>query len=110
MSVSPRTPPPGETGPDPAMARILRVLVDGRPYMMGELARRALLADARVIVLVDRLVTAGWATRMSDPIDHRRVLVRVTEHGRHGYQRFTEPGAGAGRRRPEGGVDDVAAR
>jgi DNA-binding MarR family transcriptional regulator len=47
------------------------------PLTAGELARRSGLAPASVTGLLDRLERRGFARRMRDPRDRRRVLVEV---------------------------------
>src|SRR5262249_45317790 len=44
----------------------------------GELARALRLSSGAVTTLVDRLEHAGYARRLSDPDDRRRVLIEVT--------------------------------
>jgi DNA-binding MarR family transcriptional regulator len=45
---------------------------------VGELAERLLLRHHSVVELVDRLGRLGLVRRLSDPDDHRRVLVSLT--------------------------------
>jgi DNA-binding MarR family transcriptional regulator len=54
------------------------VLLRGR-LTAGELAREAGLSPGAVTTALDRLERAGFARRVSDPEDRRRVLVEPTE-------------------------------
>src|SRR5215216_1384515 len=45
----------------------------------GELARAAGLTTGAVTAVVDRLETAGFARRVADPADRRRVRIEATE-------------------------------
>jgi DNA-binding MarR family transcriptional regulator len=51
--------------------------VDG-PMTSGELANRLALSSGATTRLMDRMVTAGYARRITDPADRRRVLVEHT--------------------------------
>jgi DNA-binding MarR family transcriptional regulator len=44
----------------------------------GDLARELRLSTGAVTTIVDRLEKAGYARRVSDPADRRRVLIEVT--------------------------------
>jgi DNA-binding MarR family transcriptional regulator len=48
----------------------------------GELARFTGLTTGAVTGIIDRLVKAGYAERVSDPADRRRVLVARKPHSR----------------------------
>jgi DNA-binding MarR family transcriptional regulator len=50
-------------------------LLSRRPVTAGELARFTGLTTGAVTGIIDRLVKAGYAERISDPEDRRRVLV-----------------------------------
>jgi len=60
-------------------ARALDVLDqhDG-PITAGELAQAMHLTTGAITSVIDRLEKAGWAKRVRDPEDRRRVLVEVT--------------------------------
>jgi DNA-binding MarR family transcriptional regulator len=45
----------------------------------GELAKATGLTSGAVTALIDRLARAGYVTRVADPNDRRRVLVRICE-------------------------------
>jgi DNA-binding MarR family transcriptional regulator len=59
-------------------ARALDVIEQYGPLPAGELARELRLSTGAVTVLVDRLERAGYARRLRDPVDRRRVLVEAT--------------------------------
>jgi DNA-binding MarR family transcriptional regulator len=60
-------------------ARALDVLDQhDRPITAGELAQAMHLTTGAVTSVLDRLEKAGWAKRVRDPGDRRRVLVEVT--------------------------------
>jgi len=48
----------------------------------GELARDARLTTGAITAVIDRLERGGYAHRVPDPDDRRRVLVELTEHAR----------------------------
>jgi DNA-binding MarR family transcriptional regulator len=48
------------------------------PVTAGRLAQASGLTTAAVTAVVDRLVKAGYARRLDDPNDRRRVLVELT--------------------------------
>ena len=54
----------------------------GGPIAAGELARRLNLTTGAITALIDRLERAGFARRVPDPADRRRVLVEATERTR----------------------------
>lgn len=49
----------------------------GRPMTIGELAQRLGLSPAATTALVDRLESAGHVSRLRDPANRRRVIVRM---------------------------------
>jgi len=51
------------------------ILVRMGPMSAGELGARAGLTTGAITGIVDRLEKAGWAKRMPDPNDRRRVIV-----------------------------------
>ena len=60
-------------------ARALDVLDQhDRPITAGELAQAMHLTTGAVTSVLDRLEKAGWAKRVRDPDDRRRVLVQAT--------------------------------
>ncbi|MEY2515964.1 MAG: hypothetical protein QOJ89_3322, partial [bacterium] len=48
------------------------------PVSAGRLAEASGLTTAAVTAVIDRLEKAGYARRLSDPTDRRRVLVELT--------------------------------
>jgi DNA-binding MarR family transcriptional regulator len=54
----------------------------GEPVTAGLLARELRLTTGAITGLIDRLVRAGFAKRVPDPGDRRRVLVRPTARER----------------------------
>ena len=60
-------------------ARALDVLDQHEgPITAGELAQAMHLTTGAITSVIDRLEKAGWAKRVRDPADRRRVLVEVT--------------------------------
>ena len=60
--------------------------LDG-PMTSGELANRLALSTGATTRLMDRMITAGYARRITDPADRRRVLV---EHTGYAPERLSE--------------------
>lgn len=56
--------------------RALNFMEDG-PVTAGEIAARLGLTSGTVTVLIDRLVTRGYAARHPDPEDRRKVIVQL---------------------------------
>ena len=65
----------GLNGTDYQAGNVLAL--DG-PMTSGELAARLALSSGATTRLVDRMVAAGYARRITDPADRRRVLVEHT--------------------------------
>jgi DNA-binding MarR family transcriptional regulator len=65
---------------NPADLRGLDWLVDG-PKTAGELREGTGLSAAATTTLIDRLERKGFARRVADPVDRRRVLVEMTASG-----------------------------
>jgi DNA-binding MarR family transcriptional regulator len=59
-------------------ARALDVIDQHGQITAGDLARELRLSTGAVTTLVDRLERAGFARRVADPTDRRRVLLEVT--------------------------------
>jgi DNA-binding MarR family transcriptional regulator len=57
-------------------------LLSRGPVPAGDLARFTGLTTGAVTGIIDRLVKAGYAKRIADPADRRRVLVARLENGR----------------------------
>jgi DNA-binding MarR family transcriptional regulator len=58
--------------------RALDVIDREGPITAGKLAERSGLTTAAVTTVIDRLEAAGYARRVRDPDDRRRVLVELT--------------------------------
>ncbi|HTW98446.1 MAG TPA: MarR family transcriptional regulator [Acidimicrobiales bacterium] len=58
--------------------RCLNILENGGGLTAGELAAQSGLTAGAITGVVDRLERAGYARRVSDPADRRRVRVQVT--------------------------------
>jgi DNA-binding MarR family transcriptional regulator len=75
-------------------ARAIDVIDQRGRITAGELARELRLSTGAVTTLVDRLERSGYARRLSDPDDRRRVLIEVTpvvhELSRRIYGDFNE--------------------
>lgn len=85
--------------------RCIDILDREGPITAGRLAEAAGLTSGATTTAIDRLERAGFARRMADPSDRRRVLVELVpqalgaayefyaEHARHGerlYRRYDE--------------------
>ena len=77
-------------GLNPADLRGLDWLADG-PKSAGELSAGTGLSSAATTTLIDRLERKGFARRVADPGDRRRVLVEMTPEGRARVGRFYGP-------------------
>lgn len=55
---------------------------------MSEIAAHAMVPPPTLTKIVDRLVDRALVYRRPDEIDRRRVLVFLSEHGRHTHQRL----------------------
>ena len=60
-------------------ARCIDIVLQHRRITAGELARAAGLSPGAVTTALDRLERAGYAHRVRDPEDRRRVLVEPTD-------------------------------
>ena len=69
-------------------ARTLFLLEREGPQRMGAIAGSLDIAVSAATTVVDRLVTRGLATRLSDPKDRRVVICDLTEQGRQAADRF----------------------
>jgi DNA-binding MarR family transcriptional regulator len=65
-------------GVNPIDGRAIDVIDQHGRITAGELARELRLSTGAVTALIDRLERAGYARRVSDPEDRRRVLIEVT--------------------------------
>ncbi len=63
-------------------ARCLDILDQNGPMTAGQLATASALSTGAVTAVVDRLERAGYARRVSDPADRRRVVVEPTPAAR----------------------------
>ncbi|MFJ4652421.1 MarR family winged helix-turn-helix transcriptional regulator [Nocardia sp. NPDC088792] len=63
-------------------ARALRILAEGGPMTIGQLAAGTETTGAATTQLVNGLVTAGYVTRTPSPGDKRSVQVSLTDAGR----------------------------
>jgi DNA-binding MarR family transcriptional regulator len=59
--------------------RCIDLLEERRRLTAGELAQATGLTTGAVTAVIDRLERAGWARRVRDHVDRRRVLVEPTE-------------------------------
>ena len=60
-------------------ARCLDILEQDGSMSAGALAQASRLTTGAITAVIDRLERAGYARRVSDPSDRRRVLVEVTD-------------------------------
>jgi DNA-binding MarR family transcriptional regulator len=59
-------------------ARCLDILDQSRSMSAGDLAQESRLTTGAITAVVDRLERAGYARRVPDPSDRRRVLIELT--------------------------------
>ncbi|MBN8867403.1 MAG: MarR family transcriptional regulator [Solirubrobacterales bacterium] len=71
--------------------RCFDILDHHGPMPAGELAAAAGLTSGAVTQVIDRLEQKGYAERLADPEDRRRVLVAITERGREAAHGFYGP-------------------
>ena len=73
-----------ESGLRPQQYQLLQC-VSGMPDELeptiAHVAARMLLKHNSAVELVDRTIEQGWLRRVGDPIDHRRIFLRVTPQG-----------------------------
>jgi len=77
-------------GVNPTDLRGLDWLADG-PKTAGELSAGTGLSSAATTTLIDRLESKGFARRVADPTDRRRVLVEMTPEGVRQVGRYYGP-------------------
>jgi DNA-binding MarR family transcriptional regulator len=68
--------------------RCLDVLEQEGPVTAGRLAQATGLTSGAMTTALDRLERAGYARRVRDASDRRRVLVEITPHAAHEAGRF----------------------
>ncbi len=82
--------------------RCVRRVVQEGPKSASQLADATGLTRAAISAVLDRLETAGVASRVADPDDRRRTLVKPTENGRQQIARIWGPIEDDGRHELEG--------
>jgi DNA-binding MarR family transcriptional regulator len=82
-------------------ARCLDILDQGGPMTAGRLAAASALSTGAVTAVVDRLERAGYARRVPDPADRRRVVVELTPAARRRSWELMGPLAEEGARLAE---------
>src|SRR4051812_14928527 len=83
-------------------ARCLDIIERLDGVSAGRLAREAGLSTGAVTTVLDRLERAGYARRVQDPGDRRRVLVDLTPAARRELQEVYAPRPPATKRQPQG--------
>lgn len=71
-----------ELGVSPAEAGVVRILARGPGMNQRDLAIKLGAAQSRVVALVDRLESAGFATRVRSAVDRRSQELFLTDAGR----------------------------
>jgi DNA-binding MarR family transcriptional regulator len=71
--------------------RCFDILDHHGPMSAGDLAVAAGLTTGAVTQVIDRLQSKGYAERLADPVDRRRVFVGITEAGRKAAHGFYMP-------------------
>jgi DNA-binding MarR family transcriptional regulator len=74
-----------------AVAHLARASGEDRPLTAGELSRLLSLSPSATTTLLDRLENAGHIERSHDPVDRRRVLVRIRPTAHDVAQAFFIP-------------------
>jgi DNA-binding MarR family transcriptional regulator len=87
-------------------ARCLDIIERLDGVSAGRLAREAGLSTGAVTTVLDRLERAGYARRVQDPGDRRRVLVELTPAARRELQELYAPLVEATMRQLEGYTTD----
>jgi DNA-binding MarR family transcriptional regulator len=87
-------------------ARCLDIIERLDGVSAGRLAREAGLSTGAVTTVLDRLARAGYARRVQDPGDRRRVLVELTPAARRELQELYAPLVDATMRQLEGYTTD----
>lgn len=86
---------------------VMLVLWESEPQTVGALGDRLYLDSGTLTPLLKRMEAAGFVTRMRDPDDERRVMIRLTDKGRALREEAVHvPETIAGGRTPEG-VDEL---
>ena len=71
--------------------RCLDLLEQRGQMSAGELARESGLTTGAITAVIDRLERAGYAKRVADPSDRRRVLIEPTAKAREMSRELFEP-------------------
>jgi DNA-binding MarR family transcriptional regulator len=80
-------------------ARCLDILDQLGRMTAGALAQHSGLSTGAITAVIDHLEKAGYAKRVPDPSDRRRVLVELTDKAREaGYELMAAPMMAAGER------------
>lgn len=85
--------------------RCMDILDQEGPMTAGQLAVRARLTSGAITTVLDRLERAGFARRVRDDHDRRRVQVELTDEARSAVWVYYEPLAAASARLYEGYSD-----
>ncbi len=72
-------------------ARCLDLLHEQGRMSAGALAQQSGLTSGAITAVIDRLERAGWARRVADPADRRRVLVELTPAATEGTEELMGP-------------------
>lgn len=67
---------------------VLKQLSSDRGRAMGELHRATTIDNSTLTKIVDHLVTRGFAFRLADPVDRRKVLICLSATGEALYGRL----------------------
>jgi DNA-binding MarR family transcriptional regulator len=69
-------------GLNPNQLSAMGVLLNSGDQVIGDLAALEQVRPPSMTRIVDGLEMRGYVSRLSDPVDHRRCLVTLTESGR----------------------------
>jgi MarR family transcriptional regulator, organic hydroperoxide resistance regulator len=72
-----------------AQWHVLSLLADEATHPMTQIADSTLLTAPTATRLIDAMVRDGLVQRANDDADRRRVLVRITPHGRSRHRRLS---------------------
>jgi DNA-binding MarR family transcriptional regulator len=70
-------------GLNPNQLSAMGVLLNSGDQLIGDLAALEQVRPPSMTRIIHGLETRGYVARRSDPADHRRCLVTLTESGRH---------------------------
>ncbi|KUH87883.1 MarR family transcriptional regulator [Mycobacterium sp. GA-1999] len=74
-----------------ALLYVMVAETQGSPLTAGDLRKRMGMSAAAITYLVERMIASGHFRRESDPLDRRKVILRVADHGMDVARGFFTP-------------------